>query len=142
MDAAQINRQLLVDEDPHIVVTDEVEGVGIALAIEEPIADFARETEIVHTIGPVGIHVMRPGRTRVVVRRNRREVAFGQRREEIVVDREKQGIAVDFVDHEGRGVVSAAGVALEQGVTQGQVRVAVGLAINKCAGLGVAIRVR
>ena len=60
MNTAEIDGEFSVNEDPHIVVADEVQGVALGLVVEEPIADLAGETEIVQALVSVGIQVIRP----------------------------------------------------------------------------------
>ena len=67
MNTSEIRSKFSVDENPHIVVADKVQGVGFGLVVEEPIADFAGETEIVQAFVSGGIQVKRPGPHRVVV---------------------------------------------------------------------------
>jgi hypothetical protein len=93
MQSAQIDGKFLVDEDPDVVVADEIELVGCASFVLEPIANLAGETEVVQSLVALRVHVI--GQGGVVERRNLRGRQFRSRRERVLIDGKEKRVAVD-----------------------------------------------
>src|SRR4029078_9658216 len=53
VNAAEVDRELAVDEDPDVVVADELQG--LAAAVLEPVADLAGEAVVVRQVVHVAV---------------------------------------------------------------------------------------
>jgi len=119
---AEVHRQPAVDEDPDVVVAGELEAIRLAGVVLEPVADLAREAEVVLAVlagdGGLGRPVAR-GLVELVIRRG--DAGGGQLgggREGVAVDREEERIAVGFFDEVGALVGVPVAVAAQERVAE------------------------
>src|SRR5262245_1488722 len=128
VDAAEIDGEPLVDEQPDVVVTQEVQRVRGLRVVLEPVTHLAGEAEVVRR------HPRLLREARAVGYVDARRVALRRRREGVAVDREEERRSIHDTGPEHGRVVSIFDRAGDHRVAKRRVPVAVGGLVPARAG--------